>query len=458
MLLGLVATARAGDGAAPDAWPVDAVITKVATKADPSQQYSLYLPPHYSTQRRWPVLVMLDARGHGEAALRLAVDGARANGWIVVSSYQSRSDTNEIVTLQAIQALLREALQGLASDPRRIYLAGLSGTAKTLWTRAEQLNPLLAGMIGCGGGRPPELGALRKPPAAFLGMAGTEDFNYEEMRDLDAELADAGATHRLLVFPGVHGWPPAETFTEAIGWLELVAMRDARTMRREDWIDARFAADHARAISETGLERWRRLDQMARDYRGLRDVGSIQAEADTLRRQPGVRRQVAGERRLRSDELEATHRLDAWIARVGGRGPEAHIAVTGALAELRVASLREMANGSDRNLAQSARRRIERILAFTGFYLPGQFAKQGETARAVAMLRLALDIEPAQPYAHWRIAQLEARAGHKDKAFAALEAARALGYVDVDDLQRNPAWATLRSDARWATAAVALPK
>jgi Tfp pilus assembly protein PilF len=117
-----------------------------------------------------------------------------------------------------------------------------------------------------------------------------------------------------------------------------------------------------------------------------------------------------------------------------------------------------MANGSDQNLAQSARRRIERILAFTGFYLPEQFAKQGETARAVAMLRLALEIEPAQPYAHWRIAQLEARAGHKDKAFAELQAARALGYVDVDDLQRNPAWARLRSDARWATAAVALPK
>src|SRR6478672_9476724 len=74
----------------------DAITARVATRADPAQQYSLYLPPGYATTRRWPVLVILDARGRGEQTVQLALPGARANGWIVLSSYQSRSDTNEI--------------------------------------------------------------------------------------------------------------------------------------------------------------------------------------------------------------------------------------------------------------------------------------------------------------------------------------------------------------------------
>jgi hypothetical protein len=44
------------------------------------------------------VLVMLDARGRGNASTRLAMAGARRHGWIVLSAHQSRSDTNELET------------------------------------------------------------------------------------------------------------------------------------------------------------------------------------------------------------------------------------------------------------------------------------------------------------------------------------------------------------------------
>ncbi len=75
--------------------PVDQMIAKVATLASPDQQYALYLPPGYSSSRRWPVLIMLDPRGRAEATLARVQEGARRNGWIVMSSHQSRSDTLE---------------------------------------------------------------------------------------------------------------------------------------------------------------------------------------------------------------------------------------------------------------------------------------------------------------------------------------------------------------------------
>jgi hypothetical protein len=38
------------------------------------------------------------------------------------------------------------------------------------------------------------------------------------------------------------------------------------------------------------------------------------------------------------------------------------------------------------------------------------------------------------------------------RCFAELKIARALGDVDLDDLQRDPAWESLRSDPRWDAA------
>ena len=449
-LLSCVPDARAGEGSAPEP---DAIVQKIATAADPAQEYSLYLPPGYPAASGSPLLVILDARGRGDSSLRPAVDAARADGWIVMSSWQSRSDTNEIGTLRALQALLGEALQRYRVDRRRIYLAGMSGTAKTLWTRADMLAPLLAGMIGAGGGRPPELGELRAAPGfAFAGVAGTEDFNYFEMRDLDAALARVGATHRFFLFEGQHGWPPANVYSDAIDWLELMAMRDGRAPRREDFIAGRFAREQVAARAASGLERWRRLDQMLRDYRGLRDLAALQAEAEAAKQDPGVDSGLARERRLHGDEEAATHRLDAWIARVGSDSATSRRAagdVHGAFADLRIEALQRLAASADPGQAQSARRTLERIEAFTSFYLPGQFLGRGEPGRAIAMLRLSLAIAPAWASLHWDLAKLMAQSGDEDGAFAELRLARDAGAIRPESLRSDPEWSRLRDDPRW---------
>jgi poly(3-hydroxybutyrate) depolymerase len=77
-----------------------------------------------------------------------------------------------------LQALLREAGARYAYDPKRVYLAGMSGTAKSLWIAERALHGMVAGFIGAGGARPSELGALRLPAPAYFGLAGTKDFNY----------------------------------------------------------------------------------------------------------------------------------------------------------------------------------------------------------------------------------------------------------------------------------------
>jgi hypothetical protein len=297
---------------------------------------------------------------------------------------------------------------------------------------------------------------LRTPPGfAFAGIAGSGDFNYFEMRELDAELGDAGATRRLFVFEGEHGWPSQDVYADAIDWLELMAMRDGRAQKRDAFVEVRFQREHAAAGAAHGLERQRGLDQMLRDYRGLRDLSALQAEAGATRRDAEVARDMARERRLHGEEAEATRRLDAWIARVGGDSATAKRAasdVRGAFADLRIAALRRLAGGGDRDVADSATRRLRRIDAFTGFYLPERFLARGESGRAASMLRLSLAINPAQPWLHWRLAKLHAGDGDRNAAFAELQAARAGGAFDAKSLREDPAWTALRDDARWSEA------
>jgi predicted esterase len=452
--LALAAKAAAQEAPAAPAAP-DTLSARVTTLARPDQQYSLYLPPGYDVARRWPVLVILDARGRATETAELAMPGARRNGWIVLSSYQSRSDVGESATLLALQSLLREVGQRYAHDPRRIYVAGFSGTAKTLWTQVTPLHALLAGVLGNGGARPPDLGPLRQPPSAFFGIAGNADFNYQEMRDQDEALARLGATRRLDVFEGPHGWPDATAFALALDWFDLVAMQQGRMPRDEPWIDARLAADRARAAAAPdALERWRRLDQLVRDFHGLRDVAGERGEAARLLASPGLGQQRARETRLRSDERRSDERLDAWILqvaqrRVDGRATEPPSAPT-ALRELRIPRLKQAAAGADPLGAASARRRLERMFVATSFYLPNRFQQLGDTARAIAMLEIATAIAPERGAPYWRLAQLHAQAGDRDDAFQALAAARERGTVDADDLRDNPAWQSLRGDPRWA--------
>jgi hypothetical protein len=75
-----------------------------ATAADASQHYALFQPDDASAHT--PLLIVLDPRGRGTLGRDLALDGARARGWTIVSSWQSRSDTLESVTLRALDALL----------------------------------------------------------------------------------------------------------------------------------------------------------------------------------------------------------------------------------------------------------------------------------------------------------------------------------------------------------------
>jgi hypothetical protein len=267
------------------------VVASVATTADASQTYALYLPSQYRADRAWPLLMAFHPSARGRAFVDLYREVAEEYGYIVVASNNSRNGPWE-PSLAAAQAVTQDVGARFSIDPARFYMTGFSGGARVAMQLALTSGKI-AGVIASGGGFP-DGRPRREVGFDVAGTVGLEDFNYLELRAIDRELT---SPHRVFAFEGGHTLPPPEVARRAIEWLELRAM--ARGSRPKDaavigrWFTARVTA--ADEVSEPHVLAVA-LTEIAQDFRGLIDVSGLDARAASLMAQPGVERALAEDR------------------------------------------------------------------------------------------------------------------------------------------------------------------
>lgn len=435
------------------ALPRGEIVDPVTSLSDPEQSYALYLPSAYDPGRRWPVLLVLDARGRGELAAEVFEDAAERYGWIVLSSNGSRSDDTMEPNERAFRALLGDAERRFAVDPRRFYLAGFSGTARIAWSFALGLAGHVPGVIAVGAGHPEPAPPAAELPFAVFAAAGNSDFNYLEVRATSELLAAAGVPYRFEVFDGLHGWMPPELATEAVGWLELGAMhrglapRDPALIARlhDAWLArARDAEREGRTV-----EAWRRFGEVARDFEGLAEVADAAAAAERLGGSEAVAAWRAETARQTLWEEERRREASDLVAELATPQTMPTPRVQ-ARAEALIRGLQKEAHAdpeSPRGLA--ARRALAYFYTALSFYLPRRFLGAGDYARAAIALDLSTLIHDANPLAWYNLACARARLGQKKKALDALERAVAAGWTDLDHLRTDPDLEPLRGDPRF---------
>src|SRR3984893_16076904 len=193
------------------------IVDPIKCSADPSQTYALYLPSNYSPDRPWKLILASDPRGQGRQGVEHLQAAAEKYGYIVAGSNNSRNGPPQ-VSLTAAQAMWTDVGKHFSINPKRVYTAGLSGGARIAMKVALDSDQI-AGVIASSAGFPP---GHRRSDLKFVvfGTAGTEDFNYLEMRQLDQELS---SPHRVVIFEGGHTWLPSSLAVEAVEWLELQA-------------------------------------------------------------------------------------------------------------------------------------------------------------------------------------------------------------------------------------------
>src|SRR5438045_3856993 len=115
----------------------------------------------------------------------------------MVGSHNSRN--GPAVSLdEIIRALWNDTHERFAIDERRVYTTGFSGGARVAVSVANALKRQVAGVIACGAGFPGNLTPSKDTPFIFFGIAGIEDFNLIELRQLEQALEKVGVTHQLL--------------------------------------------------------------------------------------------------------------------------------------------------------------------------------------------------------------------------------------------------------------------
>jgi poly(3-hydroxybutyrate) depolymerase len=314
LLLGIVLVAARADA---QSFPAGTIVEDVRCAADATQGYALYVPSRYSPDRPWSLLIGFHPAARGRAMVEKYRAAAEQYGYIVAASNNSRNGS-WAVSAAAVTAMTADLAQRFAIDPRRIYATGMSGGARVAMQLALA-NETIAGVIASSAGYPDSQPRARVGFAVFA-TAGSDDFNYIEMRLLDRKLK---TPHRLVIFSGGHTLPPDSVAMEAIEWMELQAMQSGRRQRDDALIDRLLEKRRsAIAAAQAPAETVHALEAAVADFTGLRDVSVESRRLNELSQQADVKKALA--RELKADDAELQVLSEIFGLEAGLGDPDRH--------------------------------------------------------------------------------------------------------------------------------------
>jgi predicted esterase len=434
--------------------PLGQLVEGMECLKDPSQTYTLYLPSGYTTEKRWPALLIFDPAGRSVSAAKIFVDAAERWGWLILSSNDTRSDGPMEPNMKALNAMWPEVNLRYASDPKRLYAAGFSGGGHVAYLLGKQTGEL-AGIIATGSRLLAD--HLEGTDFAFFGAAGNRDFNHDQMRLVDELLAREGNPHRLEIFDGVHTWMPPELAGDAVAWMELVAMQRELRPVDEAAVTRLFARDidGARSLELSGevLAALQRYQVIVRTYKGLYDVTGPRLAAARLERSSAVKKARKEEADWLAYEKRNLRKFSAAYAHLR----EQLLAMSPAKlrAELDLPALHKAAE-KDGIGGLTARRLLATLYTELSYYLTRDFMAERRWSHVVTVLTVATEINPAPPVAWYNLACAHAHSGDTDRAIRALQRAVDQGYGDANWIQSDPDLESLREDERFKALVAAL--
>jgi tetratricopeptide (TPR) repeat protein len=452
LLLLLISPAQ---GAEPEELARGQVIERVACKADAEQSYALYLPSRYTPEKRWPILYAFDPGAQGKVPVELFQEAAEKYGWIIVGSLNSQNGPMR-GSIDASNAMWNDTHARFSIDDRRIYTTGFSGGARVAVWVAYLCKGCAAGVIACGAGfhtqiAPNTSTSPSSIPFAFYSTAGTDDFNFGELKNLDDVLTVIGLPHRLVMFEGGHMWAPRELCTRAVGWMELQAMKEGRRAKDDALLEELWKQETERArtaeASKKVYEAYVAYTELVADFRGLRDVAefekklaqwkdtaelkqALREEKDQIRRQQELTAQLIAFQERRKD-IETRTQAFGDFKRV--------------LDDLRKKS-GETVDSIERRIA---RRTLHDVFAFYYEGASNLLQRRKDYPTAVANLEIAAQIAEKSPQVSYELATAYALNGEKKKALEALKSAVEKGFTDSAEISASPALEPLRKEAEY---------
>lgn len=411
--------------------PVDAMETLAPVKKTPTAAFEYFVPKAASPLAGWPVIFTFDPHARGSYVINKYKNLAEEFGFVLVASNRSRNGQAMSEGLSIYQQMLRE-IQPLARiDMQRIVAMGFSGGARVAVATGLQ-QPEIVAVIGAGAGFP-ELQEKPKADFYYVGMAGYEDFNLNELINNDRFLTRNGFNNQLIIFEGDHNWPPADVMREAFYAISLKEIREG------DEAFIKKATDFYQKKIDDQLGNSQYFDAAETAQRAIaifdekRDVADFKKQLATLRANAAYKDQLG--RMVRSLEKEIGMQnkflqaftekdIDWWKKEIG-----------------------DLKQSSD---DVYTRRLHNRLLGFNGL-LSYMFARQAVDENNLVQAEKIIDIyrtlEPLNPEHAYLEAIVKMKQNQPQLAIEYLQQARILGFSDLERLSTDPVFEPLHTRA-----------
>jgi len=417
------------------------VIPKVTCITDDSISYSLYLPSNYDPDKKFPVIFAFDAHAEGEIPVNLFKDMAERYGYILVGSNNSQNGLSQDQSMHFYEVMSDDVLGRFSVDRSRVYTAGFSGGSRVASSVAI-FKGGIAGVIGCSAGFP----ALAEPIQFrfdYIGFVGDEDMNYLEMVTLQDALKQSGYRHHLVVFKGKHTWPPKSYIPEAFIWMEANAMKDMKTVKKEEFVDATIKVwMHQASTLEAAKkfpEAFEKYQQIISFFDGLADMKEARKRLDALAANEEVQAYQKSKSELAQKELS----IQTQYIRALNEKPAAWWRE-----EIKV--LNRKAESTDNISEQPMMKRLLGYLSLAAYSNANGLLNAGQLDHAGRFIELYSIIDPTNSEHAYLAACLYVKTHQPDKAFRSLDQAISLGFEDRLRFQNDTVMNRLREDARYA--------
>lgn len=449
-------------GRAPDPGEVTKRLT---SRSDSSQSYAVYLPETYQSDKEWPVLFVMDPRGRSLRGLELFRAAAEEFGYIVISSYNTRSDGPEQPNVDALNAMINDSYQLFSVDTKRLYLAGFSGTARLAWPYGYQLKQHVAGVIGFGAASSPDFvieGAVRLNGKAFsyYGGSGLRDFNYMELLMYEQRLEAINYPYHMRFFGGGHRWAPEVICRDALRWMEIRAMNEGRRPVDSSFVNRYRKEKMGRAdsLAEAGAwyDSYRLLASLQRNLKELTDITEVTRTLRKIERSREFKREQQSKSQEVDRFLTYYKVIQNYFEQIGQGG----LPTTRRMAaDLEIERLqRESSDSTKTYHARASQVLLEYIYVKTSFYEPREYLRKHQPEKAKTMLDLADIIKPKHPRNCLQYARIYAQLNKADLSFRALSCLKNAGWLTREMLSSDPYFEPIRSDSRYQDLLSELPE
>jgi dienelactone hydrolase len=418
------------------------VLDSVICSDDSSQIYAVYLPTHYDTAKKWPIIYFFDPHGVGNLPVKLYKDLAEKYGFILAGTYNSKNGMQWETSEKAAEAFMKDTWLRLSIDNNRSYTFGFSGGAKVA-SMVAIADGGIAGVVACGGGFPEQHPPL-KQPFSFISFVGDKDFNNVTVRQLDKLLDSTNLAHQLIVFNGKHQWPPVSIAEEAFQWLDADAMR-MKTMPKNDSI--------IKSIRETMLKEagdWHKKRNPVEEYytykkllnflRDLDDLGKYAAMVQQFENSDAIEKNFKDEETFEAEEAQEILEFRAHLSKMDEAWWENKVSI--------------MKKRIQKDTTSPAALQTQRMLGYLSLvmYMGASNELNGGNIQAATYFNgLYALVDPANPEHCYINATLFMASKNSGKALEQLREAVKLGFTDSKRLESDSYFESLHNSPEYKT-------